>query len=82
MENQENVVSADAVESTGQKYVNLIVEKDGKNFVLLIPDGSKVGETYDACFQMLQRIIDIAQDALNKSKPMEPVVEVVNNPDN
>ena len=64
MENTETVAAPEI------KYINFEVEKNGKKFVFCIPDGSLIGDSYDAAYQVLQRLCVIANEAaLNMARP-------------
>lgn len=70
---EENKVVMDvAPEATTEepKYINIVVENGDKKFIFILPDGSKIGEAYDAAFQVLQKIHDLGREAMEKAKPV------------
>ena len=53
--------------------VTMIVEKNGKNFTFVMPVGANWGETYDACFECLLKIVELSKQAAEnmKQKPAD-----------
>ncbi len=54
------------------KYIQMTVDKGDRKFIFLIPDNSPIGETYDAAFQVLERISQLGKEALKKVEPVKP----------
>lgn len=52
--------------------VNIIVEKNDKKFTFSMPIGANWGETYDACFECLQKIVELSKQAADNMK-QQPV---------
>lgn len=48
--------------------VVLEVSKDSHTFMFLMPVGAKIGDAYEACWECLQRISELATEAVDKAK--------------
>ena len=77
MEESKVVIDVNPEATTSEpKYIQMLVQKEDRKFVFLIPDGSKIGEAYDAAFEILQKISDLGKEAVEKAKPVDaPVAE-------
>ncbi len=60
-----------------RSVVEFFVEKNGRLYRFLIPAGSPFGEVYDAAFEVLGKVQQLAQDSLEKAKREEPQSENV-----
>lgn len=49
------------------KYIQMVVDKGNRKYIFLIPDNSPIGETFDAAFQILERINELGKEALAKA---------------
>ena len=61
-------------------HLKLEVEKEDRRYEFFMPIGSPLGECYDACFEVLQKITQAANDSVDKSKRPEEIkdgVEIV-----
>jgi hypothetical protein len=54
-----------------QKYIEIIINRGDRTYKFMVPEGSPIGETYDAAFDVLQYIIKVSQEAAEKAKPIE-----------
>lgn len=47
--------------------------KDGevREYILLMPDNCSIGEAYDVCFELLNGMLEKAQESAEKAKPKE-----------
>lgn len=48
--------------------LNMQTKKGDNVYIFSIPNNSPIGEAYDACFSILERIARISQEALEKMK--------------
>jgi hypothetical protein len=52
------------------KYFEMTVQRGEKTFKFLVPEGSSIGETYDAAFDVLQYMVNMAKEAAEKARPV------------
>ena len=52
------------------KYFEMTVQRGEKIFKFLVPEGSSIGETYDAAFDVLQYMVNMAKEAAEKARPV------------
>ena len=52
-----------------QKYLNIEVIKNDRKYMFYIPDGAPLGETFDACYETLQKILNFAKEVAENTKP-------------
>lgn len=52
------------------KYFEMTIQRGEKTFKFLVPEGSSIGETYDAAFDVLQYMINMAKEAAEKARPV------------
>lgn len=43
--------------------VNMVIEKNGKKFTFIMPVGANWGESYDACFECLMKVLELSKQA-------------------
>ncbi len=64
------------------KRFNIKLDRDGKEFVFSVPDGTPFGAAYDACLQILLALKDMinksAESIVAESQPKDIQAEVVN----
>ena len=48
--------------------VVLEVTKEDRTFTFVMPVGAKIGDAYEACWECLQRISELATEAVDKAK--------------
>ena len=53
------------------KQINIEVEKNNKKFYFVMPDNCPVGDAYDACHLVLNRIVELAQQIADKAKRVQ-----------
>lgn len=46
----------------------MIVEKNDKKFTFIMPVGANWGESYDACFECLMKIVELSKQAAEAMK--------------
>lgn len=51
-----------------KSVVNFEVKKDDRTYIFSIPMGAPYGESYDVCFEMLQKIKEMASQAADAQK--------------
>ena len=53
--------------------VTMVVGKNDKKFTFIMPVGANWGETYDACFECLMKIVELSKQAAEsmQQKPEE-----------
>ena len=54
--------------------VTMVVEKNDKNFTFVMPAGANWGESYDACFECLLKIVELSKQAAESMKQTPPEV--------
>lgn len=52
-----------------KQFVHLEVEKEGQLFTFSMPVGVKLGMAYDVAFEFLGKIVELSQQAYDKSNP-------------
>lgn len=52
-------------------YVHVEIEKDEQNFTFIMPIGAKLGSAYDAAYDVLLEITDMAKKATEQAKSKE-----------
>lgn len=62
--------------------LNLKVEKNGRDFIFSMPDQTPIGEAWDAAYQILLHLVELAKQANAKVKPIEQVEVVDVQPEN
>ena len=50
-------------------YVQITQEKNGKDYILFIPQGAQYGECYDVLHGMLQDVLALAAKSVEEAKP-------------
>ena len=57
--------------------VTMVVEKNDKKFTFVMPVGANWGESYDACFECLLKIVELSKQAADamKQKPAEELIQ-------
>ena len=48
--------------------VHFEAEKNGNHYFMSMPAGAPLGESYDACFEILLKIVELSQSATDKMK--------------
>lgn len=43
--------------------VTIVIEKNGKKYSFVMPVGANWGESYDACFECLLKIVELSKQA-------------------
>ncbi len=51
--------------------VNLEIEMESNVYVFSMPVGASWGEAYNACFQSLQKVMELSNQALESTRPKE-----------
>jgi hypothetical protein len=61
--------------------VHCVVKKEDRTYTFILPIGAPLGEAYDACFKVLEEIVEMSKVAVERAKPAEQPIqpEVVNN---
>lgn len=55
------------IEATPEvKYLNIVVEGNDRKYIFSIPDGSPIGESYDAAYKVLLKINEFANQSAAK----------------
>lgn len=73
MENSlENTVETQTPQS---QTVNIEIEKNGRKYYFVLPNNTPIGEAYDAAYQFLVRLTELAKEITEKAKPVEPVID-------
>lgn len=54
-----------------KQYIHLEVEKDGKLFTFSMPVGVQLGMAYDAAFECLSKMVELANQAKDQATPPE-----------
>jgi hypothetical protein len=54
-----------------KSQVLLEVKKNDRVYTFSLPMGAPFGECYDACFESLQKILELAQQSAEKARPQE-----------
>jgi hypothetical protein len=64
---------------TIKSFVTIEVVKNDHTFVFQLPVGAPYGEAYDAAYEVLQNIVELAKNAAEAAKPKadEPTAEAV-----
>ena len=60
---------------TIKSYVAIEVVKGERTFSFQMPNGSPYGEAYDAAYEVLNNIIELAKQAADTAKPKSPTDE-------
>ena len=60
------------------KYINIKVALNGREYIYLIPDNSPIGESYDACYQVLSKLMEFIKESGEK---MVRIVDVAPSPE-
>lgn len=74
----ENSLENTTVETQTQEVpptVNIEIEKNGRKFYFVLPNNTPIGEAYDAAYQFLVRLTELAKEITEKAKPVEPVID-------
>jgi hypothetical protein len=56
-----------------KQYVHIEVEKDGKLFTFSMPIGVQLGMAYDAAFECLSQIVELANQAKDRAEPEKKI---------
>jgi hypothetical protein len=51
------------------------VEKNGRKYVLLVPNDAPLGELYDSLHEMLNGVVDMSKQAADRAKQTAPEVQ-------
>ncbi len=74
MENQVQDIEQKDITLDGKRF-NIKLDRDGKQYVFSVPDGTPFGTAYDACLQILLALKDMinksAEAILAESTPKE-----------
>lgn len=54
-----------------KSVVHMEVKKNDRSYVFAMPVGAPFGECYDACFQVLEKIVALTQQAAEQARPKE-----------
>jgi hypothetical protein len=57
--------------------VTLVIEKNDKKFSFVMPVGANWGESYDACFECLLKVVELSKQAA-EAMQQKPAEETVN----
>ena len=60
-----------------KSYIDLEIVKNDRTYHFFMPVGSPFGEAYDAAFEALTKITDLAKQAVETAKPKEAADEVL-----
>jgi hypothetical protein len=60
-------------------FVQISKEKNGKNYILFVPQGAQYGECYDVLYELLQDVLSLAKKSVEDVRPKE--TEVVDSED-
>jgi hypothetical protein len=52
-------------------HIHFEVEKNERKYVFDMPAGASLGEAYDAVFEVLEKIVSMSKEAVDKSKRPE-----------
>ena len=52
-------------------HIHFLIDKQDFKYVFIMPAGGTLGNAYDACFEVMQKILDMSQEAADKSKRQE-----------
>ncbi len=62
-----------------QASVNIIIEKGERKYSFSMPVGAPFGEAYDAAFEALVKVSDMAKEAAENARPKEAIdPEIIN----
>lgn len=56
--------------------IHLEVERETRKYTFEMPVGAPLGEVYDVCFSMLNEVLKISKDAVERANPENAPVEV------
>lgn len=59
--------------------IEVVKESDNKknHYQFIMPYGCKLGEAHDVCHELLQKLVEMAQNVVDKTKRKEEEAEVV-----
>ena len=52
-----------------EKWAEVLVEKGDRKYRLLLPQNTTIGEAYDAAFLLLSKVVEIAKENAEKTRP-------------
>jgi len=47
--------------------LKFVIEKDERNYEFMMPFGAPYGEAYDACHEMMGKIVELSQEAQKRA---------------
>lgn len=50
-------------------YIQITKEKNGKNYIFYVPQGSQYGECYDVFYEMLAEVMELAKKGVEEARP-------------
>lgn len=54
-----------------QSMVVIEIERNGRLYTFSMPVGAPYGEAYDAAFEALQSVLDMARQSAERARPVE-----------
>ena len=53
-----------------KNFIHFEVVKENRCYTFQLPVGGSFGEAYDACFQVLEQIMEMSKKAVDAAKPV------------
>ena len=56
-----------------KKLINIEIERNGNKYYFVMPDNCPIGEAFDAAYEIITKIVGIANNVTDNIKPKEEI---------